>query len=73
MSVSLRGATACGRVPEPALAGFDTRKQMHDALVVQVRRWIDEGVDPTAFGVSARTNKQVKVPLVAIEGAGLTT
>ena len=38
--------------PEPVLAGFRTRPEMLDALVEQVRAWIDEGVDPIAIGLS---------------------
>ena len=59
--------------PEPVLAGFTTRKEMLDALVERVRGWIDEGVDPMAIGVAARTNWQVEAAKDALDTAGLTT
>ena len=59
--------------PEPVLAGFRTRPEMLDALVEQVRAWIDEGVDPIAIGVAARTNRQVEAAKGALDSAGLTT
>jgi superfamily I DNA/RNA helicase len=59
--------------PEPVLAGFRTRPEMFDALVGQVRGWIDEGVDPIAIGVAARTNRQVEAAKDALDSAGLTT
>ncbi|MGB3676088.1 MAG: hypothetical protein WA988_16775, partial [Candidatus Nanopelagicales bacterium] len=59
--------------PEPVLAGFRTRPEMLDALVGRVRGWIDEGVDPIAIGVAARTNRQVEAAKGALDSAGLTT
>jgi hypothetical protein len=59
--------------PEPVLAGFRTRPEMLDALVEQVRAWIDEGVDPIAIGLAARTNRQVEAAKDALDSAGLTT
>jgi hypothetical protein len=46
---------------------------MLDALVEQVRGWIDEGVDPISIGVTARTNRQVEAAKGALDSAGLTT
>ena len=59
--------------PEPVLAGFRTRPEKLDALVEQVLGWIDEGVDPIAIGVAARTNRQVEAAKGALDSAGLTT
>ena len=59
--------------PEPVLAGFTSRKRMLDELVDRVRGWIDEGVDPMAIGVAARTNRQVEAAKNALDAAGLTT
>ena len=58
---------------EPVLAGFTSRKRMLDELVDRVRGWIDEGVDPMAIGVAARTNRQVEAAKNALDAAGLTT
>ncbi len=55
------------------MAGFRTRPEMLDALVEQVRSWIDEGVDPIAIGVAARTNRQVEAAKGVLDSAGLTT
>ena len=55
------------------LAGFRTRPEKLDALVEQVLGWIDEGVDPIAIGVAARTNRQVEAAKGALDSAGLTT
>lgn len=46
---------------------------MLDELVDRVRGWIDEGVDPMAIGVAARTNRQVEAAKEALDAAGLTT
>jgi hypothetical protein len=59
--------------PERVLAGFTSRKRMLDEQVDRVRGWIDEGVDPMAIGLAARTNRQVEAAKEALDAAGLTT
>lgn len=57
---SLSGYRSVTRGQRPALAGHPDRLSELDALVEQVGRWLDQGVEPHAIGVAARTNYLVE-------------
>jgi superfamily I DNA/RNA helicase len=60
-----------GRRPE--VHGATTREAELDALVERVRGWRDEGIEPHAIGVAARSSSIHKLASAALEAAGITT
>jgi superfamily I DNA/RNA helicase len=56
---------------EPTCVGFNTRGEMIDGLVEQVRRWIDQGVDESEIGVAARTKATFTAVERALREAGI--
>lgn len=51
---SLAGYRSMVRGNEPTVQPFDTWEEELAGLVTQVRRWLDEGVEPSAIGVASR-------------------
>lgn len=60
-----------GRRPEVSAAG--TREAEVDALVDQVRGWLDEGIEAHAIGIAARSSSIHKFASAALEAAGIKT
>lgn len=57
---TLRGYRSVTRGPRPELAAHGGRDKELDALVERVGTWLDQGVEPHAIGVAARTGALVK-------------
>lgn len=56
---------------DPTCVGFDTRSDMIDGLVAQVRQWIDQGVDESTIAVAARTKGTFAAVEAALQKAGM--
>lgn len=63
------GARSLLRGPAPTLRGYESRKDELDAAVVRIRSWLDEGLQPEAIGVFARTKAQLKAASDALDRA----
>jgi hypothetical protein len=61
------------RGPVPTLSGHKSKKQQVDALVEQVKRWVDDGVAPESIGIAGRTNGLLDVPEAGLEAVGVPT
>jgi superfamily I DNA/RNA helicase len=57
---SLAGYRSITRGQEPAISVHPDRAAESDALVERVGTWLDQGVEPHAIGVAARTNSIVQ-------------
>jgi superfamily I DNA/RNA helicase len=55
----------------PSVQGFDDLDAELDGLVRQVREWLDDGVEPTAIGVAARTRYLQNKALARLKDAGI--
>jgi superfamily I DNA/RNA helicase len=60
-----------GRRPEVYAAA--TREAEISALVNRVRAWLDEGIEPHAVGIAARSSSLHKQASAALESAGIKT
>lgn len=70
---SLEGYRSAFRGTQPPkLRGYPDRDAELTGLVSTVRGWIAGGIDPSAIGVAARTNKAVDAALAALKGAGIS-
>jgi hypothetical protein len=56
---------------EPTCVGFETRGEMIDGLVDQVRRWIEQGIDESTIGVAARTNATFPILQAQLRKSGI--
>ncbi|WP_432828548.1 UvrD-helicase domain-containing protein [Dactylosporangium sp. CA-092794] len=68
---TLRGYHSVTHGAAPALAGHPGRDGELDALVEQVGTWLDQGVEPHAIGVAARTNGLVTTIGETLREAGI--
>jgi superfamily I DNA/RNA helicase len=57
----------------PKVVAARTREAEHEALVRQITAWRDEGIEPHAIGVAARSNWMVKEAAAALNAAGIPT
>jgi len=57
---TLRGYRAVTRGAVPELAAHDSRDGEYEALIERVGTWLDQGVEPHAIGVAARTGQLVR-------------
>ncbi|SHG63906.1 UvrD-helicase domain-containing protein [Streptoalloteichus hindustanus] len=57
----------------PVVRGFPSRAAELDALVDQVRVWLDSGVEPQAIAIAARFGWRVREARDALERAGIPT
>ena len=57
----------------PKLVAARNREAEYDALVRHVKAWLEEGIEPHAIGVAARSNWMVRGAIAALNGAGLPT
>lgn len=55
----------------PELRGFRVLKDELDALVRQVRKWIDAGIEPAEIGIAARSNMLADSAIVMLTGTGV--
>jgi hypothetical protein len=55
----------------PIVRPFPDREAEIDALVAQVRTWLNDGVEPSAIGVAARVNTLVQRVKGALNAAGV--
>jgi superfamily I DNA/RNA helicase len=65
------GARSLMRGPAPTLRGYDSRKDELDAAVARIRCWLDQGLQPEAVAVFARTKAQLKAAGDALDQAGI--
>ncbi|MCW2948653.1 MAG: yjcD1 [Actinoallomurus sp.] len=56
----------------PVVRRFADRSAEIDALVTQVRVWLNDGVEPRAIGIAARVNTLVQQAKGALKDAGVT-
>jgi hypothetical protein len=56
----------------PVVRRFPDREAEIDALVAQVRTWLNDGVEPKAIGVAARVNTLIQQVKSALKRAGIT-
>lgn len=56
----------------PVVRRFPDREAEIDALVAQVRAWLNDGVEPKAIGIAARVNALVQQVKRALNQAGIT-
>lgn len=68
---TLRGYRSITRGGAPVLARHTSRDGELDALIEQVGTWIDQGVEPHAVGVAARTGQLVKAVKATLTDAHL--
>lgn len=59
--------------PQPALSAHRSSKGQYDALVEQVRQWINDGVDEQAIGITARTSNHFDSLERALAAAGIAS
>jgi superfamily I DNA/RNA helicase len=57
----------------PKVVGARTRDAEHDALVRQVAAWREEGIEPHAIGIAARSNWIGKDAAAALNAVGIPT
>lgn len=57
----------------PKVVAARTREGEYNALVRQVTAWLDEGIEPYAIGVAARSNWMVKEVAAALNAVGMRT
>lgn len=57
---TLRGYRAITRGDHPVLASHNSRDGEFEALIERVGTWLEQGVEPHAIGVAARTGQLVK-------------
>jgi superfamily I DNA/RNA helicase len=57
----------------PKVVGTRTREAEHDALVRQVTSWLEEGIEPHAIGIAARSGQIHRAASAALEAAGIKT
>jgi superfamily I DNA/RNA helicase len=60
-----------GRLPK--IVGARTREAEYEALVWHVTGWRDDGIEPHAIGVAARSNWMAKEAATALYAAGIST
>jgi hypothetical protein len=70
---SLAGYRSSLHGRRPAVRGFSDRSSELDALVEQIRAWLDAGVEPHAIGVATRFVSGVGKIEQALAGAGIST
>lgn len=54
------GAQSLLHGPAPILRGYESRNEEVDAAVERIRAWLDEGLQPEAIGVFARTGARLE-------------
>jgi len=57
----------------PKIVAARTREAEHEALVRHVTAWRDEGIEPHAIGIAARSNWMGKEAAAALNAAGIPT
>jgi superfamily I DNA/RNA helicase len=57
----------------PKVVGARTREAEYEALVRHVTSWREEGVEPHAIGIAARSNWMAKEAAAALNAAGIAT
>ena len=57
----------------PKVVAMRTREAEYDALVRQVTTWRDEGIEPHAIAIAARSNWMGKEAAAALNAAGIPT
>jgi superfamily I DNA/RNA helicase len=57
----------------PKIVAARTREAEYEALVRHVTAWRDEGIEPHAIGIAARSNWMAKEAAAALKAAGLRT
>lgn len=70
---SLAGYRSLLHGRRPSYRSYDTRQDELDGLVSQVRRWLDDGVEPDAIGVAARDKTIGDPASAALQHAGIET
>jgi hypothetical protein len=66
---TLAGYRSITRGGAPMLTAHSTRNDEFEALIERVGTWMDQGVEPHAIGVAARTGKLVKAISTLLAGA----
>lgn len=66
---TLRGYRSVTRGDAPKVAAHPNREGEVDALIERVGTWLEQGVEPHAIGVAARTGRLVKSITEALTGA----
>ncbi|XVU29163.1 UvrD-helicase domain-containing protein [Actinoplanes sp. CA-054009] len=66
---TLVGYRSVTRGGTPVLTGHPTQDDEFEALIERVGTWLDQGVEPHAIGVAARTGKLVKAITTTLAGA----
>jgi superfamily I DNA/RNA helicase len=66
---TLAGYRSITRGESPALTCHPTRDDEFEALIERVGTWLEQGVEPHAIGVAARTGKLVQAIAAALTGA----
>src|SRR5690606_6790599 len=66
---TLRGYRAITRGSPPVLAAHTTRDTEFDGLIERVGTWLEQGVEPHAIGVAARTGELVNAIKTALADA----
>jgi superfamily I DNA/RNA helicase len=57
----------------PKIVGARTRESEYEALVRHVTGWRDDGIEPHAIGVAARSNWMAKEAAAALNAVGIST
>jgi len=57
----------------PKIVGARTREAEYETLVRHVTAWRDEGIEPPAIGIAARSNRMAKEAAAALNAAGIPT
>jgi superfamily I DNA/RNA helicase len=57
----------------PTIVAARTREAEHDALVRHVTAWREEGIEPHAIGIAARSSRMGKEAAAALSAAGIPT
>ena len=57
----------------PKIVAARTREAEYEALVRHVSAWRDEGIEPPAIGIAARSNRMAKEAAAALNAAGIPT
>jgi hypothetical protein len=66
---TLAGYRSVTRGGVPTLTAHHTRNDEFEALIERVGTWLEQGVEPHAIGVAARTGKLVKTITATLTGA----
>ena len=70
---TLTGYRSPLRGRRPKVVAARTREAEYEALVRHVTAWRDEGIEPHAIGIAARSNWMVKETAAALKTVGVTT